>query len=70
MLYYIPEKKMYSSRKDLRDVIGIYEYKREFKRGNIIAINDSDFIKKVSATITDTEDKTNVHNYYDNKQRL
>lgn len=39
MLFYKKDNKYYKNRKELRDIIGIYEYKRECKRGNIIFIN-------------------------------
>lgn len=32
---------VYNNRKELRDIIGIYEYKRECKRGNVIFLNDN-----------------------------
>lgn len=40
MLKHIPTGQVYSNRKELRDIIGIYEYKREVKRGNIEYLND------------------------------
>ena len=68
MLYYKPEQKIYSSRKELRKILGTYEYKRQFKKGNIITINDNDFIKKVeSVTIMDNSTKNKRCNNYDGK---
>lgn len=44
MLYYIPEQKIYRNRKELARKIGINPYKRECRMGNVIYINDDDFI--------------------------
>ena len=68
MLYYKPEQKIYSSRKELRKILGIYEYKRQFNKGNIITINDNHFINKVeSMTIMDNSTKNKRCNNYDGK---
>lgn len=65
MLYYKTDNTIYANRKQLRDKIGIYEYKRETKRGNVIFLAD-DFL----STATICSDKTSVHNDYDQKQEL
>lgn len=71
MLYYKQEEKMYSSRKELRKILGTYEYKRQFDKGNIVTINDNDFLKKVeSVTIMDDNQKNNRCDNYDNQQGL
>ena len=61
MLYYKTDNTIYANRKQLRDKIGIYEYKRETKRGNVIFLAD-DFLS--TATICG-DNKTNIHNDYD-----
>ena len=47
MLYYKIEKKIYNTRKELRSKLGWTEYERQFRRGNIVFINDDDFINKM-----------------------
>lgn len=42
MLKHIPTNKIYKNRKEIRNEIGIYEYKRECKRGNIKFLNDDE----------------------------
>ena len=67
MLYYKSDNTIYANRKQLREKIGLNEYKREVKKGNIAYLtdnlfenvqNNSDAIKKI------------LHNHYDSKQGL
>lgn len=39
MLYYKKDNVIYQNRKELRQKIGLNEYKRECKRGNVIFLN-------------------------------
>ena len=66
MLYYKVDNTIYANRKQLRDKIGINQYKREIKNGNIMYITD-DFFN--AATICGVS-KSNVHNYYDQRQGI
>lgn len=66
MLYYKVDNTIYANRKQLRDKIGINQYKREIKKGNIMYITE-DFFK--AATICGVS-KNNVHNDYEDRQKL
>lgn len=39
MLYYKKDNTVYNNRKELRVKIGLGEYKREVKRGNVVFLN-------------------------------
>lgn len=47
MLYYKKEEKIYNTRKELRSKLGWTEYERQLRRGNIVFINDDDFINQM-----------------------
>ena len=49
MLLYKVDKTIYGNRKEIRDKIGIYAYKRECKNGNILFLNSNE--KQNSVTI-------------------
>lgn len=42
MLYYKKDNTVYNNRKELRQKIGLNEYKRECKRGNVVFLNPKD----------------------------
>lgn len=47
MLYYKTDQKMYYTRKDLKNKIGEQTYQKEFKAGNIMFINDNEFLDSI-----------------------
>ena len=47
MLYYKKEEKLYNTRKELRSKLGWTEYERQLRRGNIVFINDDNFINQI-----------------------
>ena len=65
MLYYKKDNTIYANRKQLRDKIGINQYKREVKNGNIMYIAE-DFFN--AATICGVS-KSNFHNDYEDNDR-
>ena len=46
MLYYKTDNTIYANRKQLREKIGLNEYKREVKKGNIAYLTDNLFEKR------------------------
>jgi hypothetical protein len=67
MLYFKTDNTIYANRKQLREKIGLNEYKREVKKGNIVYLADNLFenVQNDSNAI-----KTIRHNHYDSKQGL
>lgn len=67
MLYYKTDNTIYANRKQLREKIGLNEYKREANKGNIIYLADNLF-----ENVQNNSDakKTILHNHYESKQGL
>lgn len=54
MLRWLKNNTIYKNRKELRDIIGISEYKRECMRGNIEFLNEDGVHKSAMMRFKDT----------------